>query len=1084
MIKETATALNILSKVIPLLTKERDPLKQGYYVCMSAYNFAVKEVLKQAKEDKKIEGADFRVIDATDEFINPKNLKNIDMSGFTLQGALSHSFTNYAEETLKKIAPGYGINKTQIDSLRADIHYSFLRNLRLVLTDARTAEKVEGFRNLIILDNSPLQLQEVLYAHGYYQSWLYNTAKVFKKEAFSLSDIYLETDCGDLKWSEIKPPSKHNQSNRFYQETLTTKKNPFSETDSQRVNLLSTVLNYFEDPKFKEPIVIQGIAGAGKSSFTLHLAHILREKGCTPIRVLLKDIINLNQNLLETIPKSLRFGEEEMDNFKYDPEFDPEWLRELINRNEVIYFGEKRTEISPYVFIFDGWDEIRTEASQGFKESIEKVLKNIRNVFIEQRGKRPPIRMIVTGRPSRDVSDTGFLCDSTPILTLKPLTHTQLDTYIKDFQDARQKSNAPYQTLDPKYIDIILNTYKQEFEQLVKEHERGNISDINGSLAVLGLPLLAYLTLRLLFKVESEEELQALIHNPTNLYRALIDETCEGAGNPSFTKDLSQERYRLSGYPLRRLLWQTAQAITAMRKETISRNELWSRIDQKELKDNLESIVKKITRDNVLSPLIISFFFKENTGEGCEFVHKSFREYLFAEAIVERLKAYGTDDKVIEQYQNQEDSKNGFPEREKFWQNFETSDPRYDLTRDLSKCFATAWLSPEIRTHLLNILTWEINRASDITASSSPTPLDKWGYIRDALADIWDWWAADMVFCSQPKEHDYHIPDFHPPYLVELAKLCSPLDQQVWENGLPEPEGGHTINARLGDAFFHLSAIVHGLLYQYAIKELSESVKFEEPQHRRRYQTLCIAKDENDQKISWIRFAPNGRLYDHFQTLVNRINAAETRPQETFPSYVWGFGIELYEAKLTGADLTGAYLEGADLGGADLTGADLTGADLEGADLRGAYLEGADLGGADLTGADLEGADLTGADLRGADLTGAYLEGAYLEGADLTGADLTGAYLEGAYLEGADLGGADLTGADLEGADLRGADLGGADLGGADLTGADLRGADLTKTDLNEARYLTVKQVQEAKNNGKDAIYDEEMEKKLGLGDN
>ncbi|MDJ0583307.1 hypothetical protein [Crocosphaera sp.] len=162
MMEFVGPGLNILSKVLPLLTKEKDPLKQGYYVCMSAYNFAVKEVLKQAKEDKKLEGADFRVLEATDEFISPKNLENVNMSGFTLQGALSHSFINYADETLNKLAPNYGINTTQIDRLMTDIHSSFSRNLLLVLTDAKTAEKVEGFRNLMILDNSQLQLQEVL----------------------------------------------------------------------------------------------------------------------------------------------------------------------------------------------------------------------------------------------------------------------------------------------------------------------------------------------------------------------------------------------------------------------------------------------------------------------------------------------------------------------------------------------------------------------------------------------------------------------------------------------------------------------------------------------------------------------------------------------------------------------------------------------------------------------------------------------------------------------------------------------------------------------------------------------------------
>ncbi|WP_366146325.1 pentapeptide repeat-containing protein [Crocosphaera sp.] len=848
-----------------------------------------------------------------------------------------------------------------------------------------------------------------------------------------MSDIYLETDCGNLKWSDIQPQSKSKRSDRFEQEELTPKKNPFSEIDSERVNLLSTVLEYFEDPKFKEPIVIQGIAGAGKSSFTLHLAHILREKGCTPIRVLLKDIINLNQNLLETIPKSLRFGEEGMDNYKYDPEFDPEWLRELITRNEFIYFGKKRTEIFPYVFIFDGWDEIRTEASQGFKESIEKVLKNIRNVFIEQRGKRPPIRIIVTGRPSRDVSDTSFLLQSTPILTLKPLTDSQLGTYIQQFQQARQKSNTPCNTLNTDYIKTIVNTYKTEFEQLLEEHKKGNVSDIKGSLAVLGLPLLAYLTLRLLFKVTSETELQALIHNPTNLYRALIDETCEGSGNPLFQEDLLQgddRFYRLSGDVLRQLLWQTAQAITAMRKETISRNELQLRIDKKQFKENLQSVVEKITKKHLLSRLIISFFFKENTGEGCEFVHKSFREYLFAEAIVERLKVYGKNKKVIQQYEK--DPEKGFPEREKFWQNFNTSDPRYHLTRDLSKCFATAWLSPEIRNHLLNILAWEIERASEITESSSPTPLDKWGYIRDALADIWDWWAEDMVFRSQPKENEYNTPEFAPPYLLELAKLCSPLDQQVWMNELPEPEGGHTINARLGDGFFHLTAIIHGLLYEYARKELSDSVELQETQHRRRYQTLAIAKDENDQKIALIQFAPSGKDRKYFQTLVNRINGAKTRPQGQFPRYVCGVAINLYEAILSGAILSGANLSGAILSGANLSGANLYGANLYGANLYEANLYGAILDGANLYEANLYEANLSGANLYGANLSGANLSGAILSGAILHRANLYGANLYGANLSGANLDGANLDG----------------------------------------ARYLTVEQVQKAKNWEK-TIFDE-----------
>ncbi len=374
-------------------------------------------------------------------------------------------------------------------------------------------------------------------------------------------------------------------------------------------------------------------------------------------------------------------------------------------------------------------------------------------------------------------------------------------------------------SLEPQYVETILSTYKAEFEELVQEHQRGNVSDVKGSLAVLGLPLLTYLTLRLLFKVESENELQALIHNPTNLYRSLIDETCEGSGNPLLRQDLQQQNlYRLSGEKLRRLLWQTAQAITATGKESISRNELKYRCGVEEL----ESIVREVTAENLLSRIIIGFFFKENTGEGCEFVHKSFREYLFAEAIVEELKNYGGKAKT-------------YPEREVLWKDFDESDARYELTHNLSEQLAPCWLSAEVKTHILNILTWEIERSSQQlnsqTANSQPSmtkPISfgQWGYVRDGLADVWDWWAKGVLMRPQPtverKRNQAPKYGFQAAYVSELIELCCPLDKSVWEPNLPLPASLNLVDARLGDGFFHLTAIVHGRLYEYARGKLSK----------------------------------------------------------------------------------------------------------------------------------------------------------------------------------------------------------------------------------------------------------------------
>ena len=218
-------------------------------------------------------------------------------------------------------------------------------------------------------------------------------------------------------------------------------------------------------------------------------------------------------------------------------------------------------------------------------------------------------------------------------------------------------------------------------------------------------------------------------------------------------------------------------------------------------------------------------------------------------------------------------------------------------------------------------------------------------------------------------------------------------------------------------------------------------------------------------------------------------------------------GTNLSETTLTGANLTGADLQyigsggvsgtpaalpagwavgggylfgpGVSLDWADLSGITFPAADLTGADLEGANLTGDALGAvtsfstADLEFADLSGTDLQGARLAGADLssvssggvtgipaslpTGWGLAGGYLVGPDASlswGTDLAGATFPAADLTGADLEGATVTGAELaavtslEDANLQFADFAGSDLTGEDLTGADLAGANFAGADL------------------------------------
>ncbi len=956
---DTLPVVAFFLKYAQLLTQEKEPGKQGYKACTLAYNRAVEEAfLAKTMQLEKLHMQKLGDAPLLSDRISD-NLEQ-DMESFNFDNALSHRFIQESDRFFQEFANFIGIELKITNQLLKIIHRSFLRNLRLLLAHPDTEKEFAAFKTSMELDDTSYQTQTVLNRHLLYQSWLFHEAPVFRQEPFALAHIYLDTECGVLQWQQIKGADKVLNYRQKYSGSLNEEVeqkllNPFSESDSPRVNLLDTVKDYIGDPDFNEPIIIQGIAGAGKSSFTLRLVSELSEEGFTPIRVLLRNL-NLNEHITEAIPNALEFGEKAFKLYPWKPEFNSDWLSKLLGTNENITVGAKKHQISPYVFIFDGWDEISTAATPGFQDRIDKVLGEIRSTFIEQRAGRPPIRVIVTGRPSVDVTKTRLLTNTTPIFTIKPLTPEQLDTFINNFEQNRQTKplilagvSQPQLTTTAGQIinftfDDVKELYEQEFEQLQQAHSQGNVSDLKGNMAVLGLPLLTYLSLRLMFELESEEQLKALIANPTTLYRALVDITCKDSGNPTSAPDLdfsNAERYRIHGDELRTLLWQTAQAMTAIGKEAISREELKLRLfSQDEGDEEFDRRVSSATEDNTLSNLIISYYFKESAaGQGCEFLHKSFREYLFAEGVVELLKEYGRDIKVQEAYS--QNSQSGFAERNIYWQDFRPEDPRYQLTRDLSELFGVRWITPEIKNHLQQLLNWEIQRSQGQTglfefpSSNKSISVEQWTYIRDGLADVWEWWGGGILLRPQPKKNKYNTPEFSPPYVTKLAEYCSPLDPEAWKSSLPEVVQVNTVDARLGEAFFHLTALVHSELYNYAHQQLPQTIKINEiaATQRRRYQTLQQVDD-----ISLVRFSPSGENRNYFLNFCSRINSFGWRSEGSFPSNVWASSINLTGVNLIRADLRGADLSGADLRGADLIRADLSGAYLSGAHLNGAYL--------------------------------------------------------------------------------------------------------------------------------------------------
>ena len=138
-----------------------------------------------------------------------------------------------------------------------------------------------------------------------------------------------------------------------------------------------------------------------------------------------------------------------------------------------------------------------------------------------------------------------------------------------------------------------------------------------GSLAVLGLPLLAHLGLRLMAAWDAD--LASLVDSPTKLYRSLVDLTCDRAGQaPQYPLE-PDGRQRIAGGDLRALLRETAVALTVMGAEQISRAELASRIDLEDPRLDIGSAVRRTTAEQALSSLLVSYYFKGGHPDaGCE----------------------------------------------------------------------------------------------------------------------------------------------------------------------------------------------------------------------------------------------------------------------------------------------------------------------------------------------------------------------------------------------------------------------------------------------------------------------------------
>lgn len=907
--KDSFAAVKFVTKVFDEMTRVQEPDQLARIALTLSF---------QAAAECAIENAG-RPSEARASYIQPDDcVDHVDLLDLDPARIDSHSFVQKSDRILEHYLRQAGYSPDQVAGIIRHIHSSIQEQFASLLSRAKTKDKFEPLTRWLSMPSDQRLFRAALRRHAEYTSWLFRKAPVLQLEPYALRDVCIEAECSKLTHLQLRVKDKDKP-----------RPNPFLEGEENggRHKLLETVMDYISDPNFRQPIVIQGSAGSGKSTFTLRLADHLREAGFTPIRIRLRDVV-LGKEFYTQLGEAISYQNDDylISHDRFIPTANP--LSDGAVLQDVLPFGGG-LKVCPYVLILDGWDEISVAVSEGLKARVKELLLRIRSELFKPSMR---VRVILTGRPSDAVDDcTEFFHDQTPLLTIRTLNPAELPNYANKLRRAlserplRFEGSSTWTFPEESLLEAIYNTYRDEFMAGKRPRQKDSLA---GTAAVLGYPLLLHVTFRLL--AEPRIDPRELLESPAALLRKLTDFATGSADKPSDAEPNAKILARISGTNLRRLLRKTAAFMSVLGQEAISKEELKRRLRT----HNLDEVVRGATQDNIISAMLVSFYFKGgNTELGCEFTHKAIREYLFAEEIVEQLKEFAVS------------LPDELPERPAhlYWKDFEKTDPRHRPCNELAALLAPQWLTVEVVAYLESLIQWEANRCfsgeKQIRTAGETEGLKpaEWRRLMTLLADMWDWWAEGVHLRPQPSINDNSGQlEWQQSQVERWIPRSKPFVVDALEK-TPEPVRSTTLDAHFGDALFRLSAWVHALGTQVAAGE------------PRRFQSLVGGQT---------RFLPGGGDATYFRLLASRVNAAGWRPGGDFPSGVAADAVDFTHSTISGLSFVGcrlsrsvwrnAYLLHCDFGPGPLRDADFSGCHLYNCVFYQTWLDGSTFSGSSL----------------------------------------------------------------------------------------------------------------------------------------
>ncbi len=694
---------------------------------------------------------------------------------------------------------------------------------------------------------------------------------------FALQDLYVELEATDIVLLSKK---------RYLIQPKVAGNELLEKEDS--VQLMQTVLKQLD---VRGPIIlIQAGPGKGKSVFCQMLA------------------ARMAAERPNWIPILIRPGDK--------PFITGNSFNEIIKNSIEPYFTltDDLLKTRRFLFILDGLDDLwpPTEFGHTFKRFFEQ-LAIFQKTYTEKDGWGH--RFVITARPVRLQDIESGLPLNLLHLKIKNVEIPQFEMWLKNWEKlfGEDTANAFREVLERgKVFDQSENAYRNSIKGLVSEL------------------LLLYMLGAMHRDGALPQDVLETSPQRIEIYDRVVSWACEDTRKYHAVHHSNRviERSGMKPYQLRRLLQEIALCIWHGRRESTSITRI-----TKHLRDVAPEPVKKLTASDFdgMQTVLVSLPLQRYEGDNrhVEFFHKSFREYLAAEKMVETLMRLG--ERILNRYSQQGEYR---------------INTMKEVAYHFYSVFGIALLSSEIYNFVMDILprNFSLEEIKQVTKRLYHLYID---YSDGRWFDA----GISKIQWDELKRYDGRtgLLQFEAQAGINLFVFLCLLYQQIdatFEICGREEDGTFDSNrfrrlVGLGEiaGTFGLLRRVHGFLSKVNLQ---------------RADLLCV----------------NLR-----RATLQKANLQGAILREAI----------LREANLEGASLQGADLRVANVQDVNLQDADLQGANLEEADLRDANLQGANMQDANLLCADLRDADFRRAVLRRVVLYGANLRGALLHDADVTG---------------------------------------------------------------------------------------------------